>query len=490
MRKRIFTLGLLAIIVLFSAPILAAEDTAPEVVAKSVSAARVADHENLLKLEVGPYLKLIFEKDTFSEDTAVSAKLDVEHRRLTIATRGGEVSRKPAHIRLALPDLQGGLYVEYDHQPDGGSWLEGTLIDRADEPMPQIVALMSNVLEPVAIDNSTVVLLSENKQRSQRIRWTQLAYGDHIQVRYGRGRRASSIEATRVTGEGVVESVADERLKLVGATTSLAVSPHARFEDPEGNRFDFESLRPKDRINLRIDPRTREVWHVTRIEMAPDEKPNLVVTHNGTGNLLAGDRVRITGTGAPGGTLTIDIVNIQSNMRATELSRHPGTYVLDFTIPRDIPLEETPIVARLDLPNSPSLTVLAERPLVFSASQGGDGYYDAPDQGKPKPPVVTSPGDGDHVDKSIRVAGAAAPNQKVRVTIDFVVTKSIVLLGEGRLFERELPTNSRGFFSTGEIPAEVQSLFGGDTDYRITVTTVSSGGIESDPTVVQVRRPD
>ena len=351
MKRWKYTLGWLAIVIMFSVPMHAAEETAPEVLEKSVSAARMADHENTLRLEVGPYLELTFEPNTFSEDTAVAAHLDVEKRTLTITTRGGDVSRAPANIRLALPDLEGGLQIVYDHQTDGGSWLEGTLIDRADEPMPQIVALMSDVLEPVAIDNSTVVLLAENKQRPQRIRWTDLAYGDHIQVRYGRGRRASSVEATRVTGGGVIESVTNERFKLVGATSSLVVNPHARFEDAEGEQFDFESLRPKDRITLRIDPQTREVWQVTRVEAAQQEEPMLVVTHDGTGNLLPGDRVRITGTGPPGGTLTIDIVSVESNLRATELTSDPGTYVLTYTIPRGVSLEETPIVARLDLPN-------------------------------------------------------------------------------------------------------------------------------------------
>ena len=490
MKRWKYTLGWLAIVIMFSVPMHAAEETAPEVMAKSVSAARVADHENTLRLEVGPYLELTFEPDTFSEDTAVAAHLDVEKRTLTITTRGGDVSRAPANIRLALPDLEGGLQIVYDHQTDGGSWLEGTLIDRADEPMPQIVALMSDVLEPVAIDNSTVVLLAENKQRPQRIRWTDLAYGDHIQVRYGRGRRASSVEATRVTGEGVIESVTNERFKLVGATSSLVVNPHARFEDAEGEQFDFESLRPKDRITLRIDPQTREVWQVTRVEAAQQEEPMLVVTHDGTGNLLPGDRVRITGTGPPGGTLTIDIVSVESNLRATELTSDPGTYVLTYTIPRGVSLEETPIVARLDLPNRPSHTVLAEMPLVFTASAAGDVSAEAQDQEKPEPPVVASPQNGDTIENSITVTGTAAPNQKVQITIDYRVTKSIVLLGEGQLVETEVSTDSDGFFTTKEIPAEVQSLFGGNTDYTITVTTVSRGGVESDPTMVQVRRPD
>ena len=460
-------------------------------VANDVSVARVADHETTLTLQVGPYLMLVFEPETFSEDTAVAAQLDVEQRRLSITTRGGELLRTPIHIRLALPDLQEGLQIEYDHQRDGGSWLEGTLVDRADEPMPQIVALMSDVLEPVAIDKATVLMLSENKQRQQRIQWTDLEYGDHIRVRYGRGRHATSIEASRVQGEGVVESVEKGRFKLVGGTSSLVVNPRARFVDTEGHQFDAESLRPKDRINLRVNPQTREVWHVTRVVAAPGEKPQLVVTHDGTGNLLPGDRVRITGTGAPGGTLTIDIVNVESNLTATELRGDPGTYLLVYTIPRGVSVDETPIVARLDLPNAPSHTVLAETPLVFSGSaDDGDGYYVAPDQEKPKPPVVSSPSDGDTVKNSITVTGAAAPNQKVRIAIDFAVTRSIVLLGEGRLIETEVTTNSSGFFSTTAIPAEVKSLFGGDTDYTITVTTVSQGGLESDPTVVRVRRPD
>ncbi len=490
MRRLRFTFALLAIVILFSVPVHAEEKDAHDSVMKNVAAARVADHEKLLELEVGPYLKLIFPPDTFSVDTAVTAHLDVVDRQLRITTRGGEISRTAAQIQLALPDLEGGLQIEYDHQPDDGLGFEGSLVEKTDEPQPQIVGLTSDDLEPVVIDNATVVLLSDNKQRTRRVMWSDLAYGDHIRVRYGNGRRATRVEAARMSGEGVVASVDPERFKLVGATTQLAVSPHARFEEADGESFTFESLRPKDRVALRIDPKTREVWHVKRIEAAPGEKAQLVVTHDATGRLLPGDRVNITGTGAPGGTLTIDIVNIESNLWAMELKGDPGTYVLTYTVPRGVSLDETPIVARLELPNQPTRTVLAQEPLLFKTDGAQEGFYEAPDQNKPKTPVVTSPTDGTTIRNTITIAGTAAPNQKVRIAIDYVISRSIVLLGEGRLLETEISTDSRGSFKTKEIPAEVQSLFGGDTDYRITVTAVSGSGIESDPAIVRVRRPD
>jgi hypothetical protein len=74
--------------------------------------------------------------------------------------------------------------------------------------------------------------------------------------------------------------------------------------------------------------------------------------------------------------------------------------------------------------------------------------------------------------------------------IDYAVTRSIVLHGEGRPVETEVTANTRGTFSTREIPARVESLFGGTTDYRITVTAIARDGAESEPATVYARRPD
>jgi hypothetical protein len=461
------------------APLHSQEKSTSDSGPQSISSARVADHESLLRIDLGSYLKLVFPANTFSENTAVKAHLDLERRLLRIVTHGEEVARTFAQIRVALPNLKEGLQIVYDHQTDEGSWFDGTLIDQAVEPLPQVVALTESGLEPVALDDDTVIQLSENRQRAQRVRWSALAYGDHIRVRYGKGRQASTIEAVRVSGEGVVDQAADGRLTLVGSTTPLKISHHARLQENDGQPMDFDSLRPDDRIALRIEPQTREIWHLTRLSEPPVDKPQLVVTHDGTTPLLPGDRVRITGTGT-----------VESGLRAEELIGEPGTYVLTYTIPRGIALDDTPIVARLDLPDGSSHTVLAELPLVFTAAGAAAVPGDIADQEKPKAPVITSPNDGDRIKDTITVTGYAAPNQKVRVVIDFAVVRSIVMLGEGRLVEKELMTNSKGAFTTDEIPADVPRLFGGDRHYQITVIAIGSGGTESDPASMRVQWPD
>lgn len=456
------------------------------------SAARVADQRREIELELGPYLTLTFPSGTFSSTTAVSAQLDVAERRLNITTRGPSVTRTPTQINASLPDLEGGLNIVYDHQTDRGSSFEGPLIERVESPSAQIVALTDSGLEPVILLNNTSIYLTENDRRRRRIQWTELAYGDRVKVRFGNGRRATSIEATRLLGEGVLNLVTKDRLRLEGMSDQLMVNRHTRYEESDGTEFAFAGLRPNDRIELRLDPKTRQVWYVKRLSATTTEKPQLQVTHDGGRQLLPGDRVRITATGTPGGRLTIDIVNVESNLRAEELIGDPGTYVLVYTIPRGIDLDDTPIVARLDLPNRPSQTVLADAPLVFTAAGAAaadDGWEDV-DQDKPKAPVITSPEEGSKVGRTIKVTGTASPRQKVRIVIDYAVTRSIVLLGEGRLVETVVTANSRGVFTTKEIPTEVQSLFGGDTDFRIAVFAVSASGEQSDPAMVHVRRAD
>ena len=491
MRRWTITLCLLAITTLTTTPVQSEEKGASRTLPQSVDAARVADHDSMLRLDVGSFLVLVFPPKTFSENTAVTANLDLERRRLQISTRGGEVTRHRAQIRIALQELEDGLEIIYDHRTDDETWFEGTFVEQADEPMPQIVARTSSGLEPVVVGDRTSFLLSENNKRAQRVRSTALAYGDLVRVRYERGRRAQTVEASRVTGDAVVDRVESGRLALVGAKNPLVVSRHARCEESDGNPCELESLRPKDRIALRINPQNREVWHITRLSPAPVDRPQLVVTHNSAGPLRPGDWVQITGTGTPGGTLTIDILNVENDLRADELIGQPGTYQLTYTVPRGIELEDTPIIARLDLPDGQSHTVLSESPLVFAAAISGAADPGAIANGeRPKTPVVTSPEDQGKVENTINVSGFASPYQKVRVIVDFAIVRSIVMLGEGRLTDTELTADARGYFATGDISTEVKRIFGGDTHFKITVTSVSRDGVESDPAIVYVQRPD
>ena len=90
----------------------------------------------------------------------------------------------------------------------------------------------------------------------------------------------------------------------------------------------------------------------------------------------------------------------------------------------------------------------------------------------------------------MNVSGFASPYQKVRVIVDFAIVRSIVMLGEGRLTDTELTADARGYFATGDISTEVKRIFGGDTNFKITVMSVSRDGVESDPAIVYVQRPD
>ena len=66
----------LAIVILLVVPLHAQERAASDATPQSISTARVADHESLLRIDLGSYLKLVFPANTFSENTAVKAYLD------------------------------------------------------------------------------------------------------------------------------------------------------------------------------------------------------------------------------------------------------------------------------------------------------------------------------------------------------------------------------------------------------------------------------
>ena len=455
-------------------------------------------------MEVSPFLSVTFAAGAFTEDTAVTAKLDVAAGKLVLSSRGGELKPQRTQINLDLTKLPKGLQIEHLHRADPGDRFVGVLTEVAEKPRPQLVALTENGLEPVTVDQSTIVLLGENGKRAQQEKWANLAYGDVVRIRYVGGRRADLIEASRKTGEVAVDHVTENRIAVAGGGRPLVVNAKARLEDADGKPLQLASLAPDDKISYRQHPDTEEVWYVKRTLSAAQAGPTLVLNHDANKPLLPGDRVRLRASGTRGGKVTFDVIGVESDLEAKELRELAGTYERIYTVPRGVKVAEARVVARLTLPDGKAATALAEAPLRFAeagattqpkpdtkpAEKPATKPADPKPASKPKAPVVTAPKDGDAVADTLVVTGTAAPNQKVKIVIDYVVTKAIFKLGEGRLTEVEVTADAKGVFRSENISTDVRTLIKGDTDYTITVTAVAADGTESEAVVVKVRRPD
>lgn len=448
-------------------------------------------------LPVAPYLSLVFPPQVFSEDTAVTAKLDPVSGKLTLSSRGGALKPQRIQVNLDLTQLPKGLQLEHSHKLDTGARFDGVLTELSNPGRPLLVATTANGLEPILVDQSTIILLSENGKRARQDKWDSLSYGDSLRVRYARGRRADLIEVSRVTGEGVIHHQSENRLALAGVAKPLIVNAQARLEDTDGKPLQLASLQPEDKISYRQHPETEEVWYLKRTMLAAKAAPRLVVNHDGLRPLLPGDRVRIRASGTPKATVTFDLIGVESDLEARELRELPGTYERVYTVPRGVKVAEARVVARLRLADGRTNTVLAEQPLKF----GGTGTATTttttpttvkPDRqppGKLKAPAIVEPKEGARVGETMVVSGTATPGQKVKVVIDYVVTKSIFKLAEGRLVEVEAMADAKGNWRTKELETKVVTLIKGDVDYTLTAVSVAADGTESEPTVVKVRRP-
>jgi hypothetical protein len=451
----------------------------------------VVDHTKAGALVVSPVLAIDFAAEAFAEDTAVIAHFDPAAGKLAIETIGTELKPGKAQVRLDLSQLSKELRVTYAHREDRGGEFNGTLIDMSAQPRPQLTGATDDGPAPFIIDDSTYVLVTENNQRAQRHQWSDLEYGDQLRVRYGRGRRAYLIDASRVTGEAPVDRVTGDRLTLQKVTRPLSVSAQARVEDVDGKEMKLTDLERDDRVAYRQNPASQEVWYVKRTAAAA---PQLVVNHDSGQPLLPGDRIRLRASGTPKGEVVFEIVGVDADIAARELRDVPGTYESRYTVPRGIKVAEAKVQAHIRLPNGRSKTAVGEKPLRFAGVPGAATIPTAPTPtpaaGKPKAPVVNAPAAGDVVGDTLVVSGTTDPQTKVKIVIDYVVTKSIFKLAEGRLTEEEVEPDARGAFRSKEIKTEVRTLISGDTDYTITVTAVGKGGQESDPVTVSVRRPD
>jgi hypothetical protein len=465
--------------------------------------ATVVDSVKGTSLVVSPYLTLSFAPGAFSEDTAVTARLEPVEGRLTLTSRGGELKPTALQLSVDLTQLPNGLQLRQTHRLDSRGQLVGVLTEVQDKPRPQLTAMTDSILEPATVDDSTIILLGENGKRAQQAKWSDLAYGDVVDIRYANGRRAEVVRASRVTGEAVVHHVSGNRLALAGGGKPLVINPQAKLEDADGKALTLASLEPDDKISYRQHPDTEEVWYLKRTVAAADSAPQLVVNHDGDKPLSPGERVLLRASGPTGGTVAFDVVGIDTDLSAKELRELPGTYEYVYTVPRGVKVAEAKVVARLRLPNGRANTVIGDKSLRFA----GEGVPVA--QTKPttqpakpgatppavlplKPPVIVAPKDGENVGDKLVITGTAAPNQKVKINIAYVVTRKafiVIEVGKGDLPEVEATADAKGAFRTEEIDTRVEALVKGDTDYTITVTALNEKGEESEPVVFKVRKP-
>jgi len=465
--------------------------------------ATVVDSAKGTNLVVSPYLVLSFAPGAFSEDTAVTATLEPVEGRLTLSSRGGEWKSTSLQLSVDLTQLPNGLQLKQTHRLDPRGQLAGVLVGVQDKPRPQLTAATEGALEPVTVDDSTGVLLGENGKRAQQVKWSDLAYGDVVDVHYANGRRAEVVRASRISGEASVHHVAGNRLALTGGGKPLVLNPQAKLEDVDGKALALASLELDDRISYRQHPDTEEVWYLKRTVAAADSAPQLGVNHDGDKPLAPGDRVRLRASGPTGGTVAFDVVGIDTELSAKELRELPGTYEYAYTVPRGVKVAEAKVVARLRLPNGRANTVIGEKPLRFvgegvpvaqatPAAQPAKPVA-APPQALPlKPPVVVAPKDGENIGDKLVIAGAAAPNQKVKVSIAYVVSRKafiVIEVGRGNLPDVEATADAKGAFRTEAISTGVEALVKGDTDYTLTVTALNEKGEESESVILKVHKP-
>jgi len=185
------------------------------------------------------------------------------------------------------------------------------------------------------------------------------------------GSRNGKIAAV-VGGQFVTD---DGQVVAAGRTTEIALN---------GKAASFGDLKPGDVVDVRYNVETNEVREVlasratTTVAAQSGAVKITSVDADATRPLRAGDWLRVTMHGTPGGSATFDIGSYVTNLAMSESPA--GTYNGQFAIPRGANFAAAPIVAHLSVAGGAEVDAAAAQ--LLSASSTPPGIADfAPESG-------------------------------------------------------------------------------------------------------------
>ncbi|MGO8670108.1 MAG: copper amine oxidase N-terminal domain-containing protein [Capsulimonadaceae bacterium] len=192
--------------------------------------------------------------------------------------------------------------------------------------------------------------------------------------------------------------------------------------------------------------------------------------------LNAGSTIRFVVFAQPDGQASVSILGIRRDIPLVETE--PGKYVGSTTILNGQNVTEAPMTAQFTSADN----AVASATLPFGLNVAA---------GAPDAPQITSPADGEFVRGGLHVAGTAAPNSTVRVTVSY---KSALLGGilpvTGNAGTREVVADESGRWSVDNLATPADNLLGTgrDTQYDVSAVAVAPSGTRSPEALVLVQQ--
>jgi hypothetical protein len=195
-----------------------------------------------------------------------------------------------------------------------------------------------------------------------------LVRGSLVTVEQDAQGNTTLVEASlgrNVTG-AVIAKAARQVLLDTRAERPYAVSPEVTVVTSTGRAASYADSRDGDRVSLQLTPDTAEVFRIVIEQGATTTATDIAqFSHGAIRPLKAGDTLRVTMDGTPGGTATFDIGDVRTRLPLVEDPRRPGRYNGESRVERNINAAGIELIGRLEMAGQVVATVPSEQPVTI-----------------------------------------------------------------------------------------------------------------------------
>ncbi len=433
------------------------------------------------------YATIIIPPNALKADTTLVAELDLDTNTLTLNTDDGQKLAGRIAVEVNFDRFPNGLTVLLQTPKaappiivSGKLRLIGTLTN-VDFATRTLSVDTPDEFREVKVPNGVTIKRQENDAEAKTIALDGLGLGDQVTLTLAPdGRTPRLIEARYFTTAGIIRSVAARRVVL-SPNAEYAVSQGALVTSERGDELEMADLRAGQRVTMRLNPMTREVWEITLGNLRGNSLIQSLTHDAAQAELKPGDVVTVTLIASTGGRGTVEVEGLPTLTVALREALSPrGTYTAKLTIPNVALPARAQVMATFDSADNKRETRTAAEPLRFAARLAADRI---------PAPTIASPREGE-VGGSVVVKGRTAPNAKVLVKIAFIRKALVSGLGgsKGTLPDVELKADAKGDFETMPIALRGPRLLEDSVEYTFSVTAQRTDGKHSEEAVVRVVR--
>ena len=217
----------------------------------------------------------------------------------------------------------------------------------------RVVLSVNDSLQIYPVLNNTIIL-----RQGQQVPATALQPGDLAEVQYDAQGNATIVRATYDVIEGRVAARVPNQILLEGRSDVFGVEPQAGVSIFGTNQAaQWSDINNGDTVVLRVTPGSNRVWSIgiRRSAQLPPPLPPPVETRpmiqrfysDATGPLRAGQTLRVTLEGTPGGNASFTVGNVRRGLSLRETGNRRGRYQLDWVIPGDLNVLGVPLIGHL-----------------------------------------------------------------------------------------------------------------------------------------------